>query len=109
MIPPLPPAADWATYRSHMAQFSNPSGQRGRIFSRNIGVADTDASEFFASAMVAAEEAFRRERSIPEIGRGWVSEVATIALAMRRSALCSHGTASGCSNGDTMCQLREPP
>jgi len=80
MIPPLPPAADWAAYRSHMAQFSNPSGQRGRIFSRNIGVADTGASEFFASAMVAAEEAFRRERSIPEIGRGWVSEVALLDL-----------------------------
>jgi hypothetical protein len=80
MIPPLPPAADWATYRSHMAQFSNPSGQRGRIFSRNIGVADTGASEFFASAIVAAEEAFRRERSIPEIGRGWVSEVALLDL-----------------------------
>jgi hypothetical protein len=80
MIPPLPPSADWATYRRHMAQFSNPSGQRGRIFSRNIGVADTGASEFFASAMVAAEEAFRRERSIPEIGRGWVSEVALLDL-----------------------------
>lgn len=80
MIPPLPPAADWATYRSHMTQFFNPSGQRGRIFSRNIGVADTGASEFFASAMVAAEEAFRRERSIPEIGRGWVSEVALLDL-----------------------------
>lgn len=80
MIPPLPQAADWATYRRHMAQFSNPSGQRGRIFSRNIGVADTGASEFFASSMVAAEEAFRRERSIPEIGRGWVSEVALFDL-----------------------------
>ncbi|MBK8631748.1 MAG: hypothetical protein IPN84_16630 [Sphingomonadales bacterium] len=80
MMPPLPPSADWATYRSHMAQFSNPSGQRGRIFSRNIGVADTGASEFFASAMVAAEEAFRRERSIPEIGRGWISEVALLDL-----------------------------
>jgi hypothetical protein len=30
--------------------------------------------------MVAAEEAFRRERSIPEIGRGWVSEVALLDL-----------------------------
>jgi hypothetical protein len=80
MIPPLPQAADWATYRRHMAQFSNPSGQRGRIFSRNIGVADTGASEFFANSMVAAEEAFRRERSIPEIGRGWVSEVALFDL-----------------------------
>ena len=30
--------------------------------------------------MVAAEEAFRRARSIPEIGRGWVSEVALLDL-----------------------------
>lgn len=80
MLPPLPPAADWATYRRHMAQFSNPSGQRGRIFSRNIGAADVGVSEFFAASMVAAEEAFRRERSIPEIGRGWVSEVALLDL-----------------------------
>lgn len=80
MMPPLPPAADWAAYRRHVAQFANPSGQRGRIFSRNIGVADTGASEFFAGSMVAAEDAFRRERSIPEIGRGWVSEVALLDL-----------------------------
>lgn len=80
MLPLMPPASDWAAYRRHMAQFTNPSGQRGRIFSRNIGVADTGASEFFASSMVAAEEAFRRERSIPEIGRGWVSEVALYDL-----------------------------
>lgn len=80
MLPPMPPASDWAAYRLHMAQFTNPGGQRGRIFSRNIGVADSGASDFFASAMVAAEEAFRRERSIPEIGRGWVSEVALLDL-----------------------------
>lgn len=30
--------------------------------------------------MVAAENAFRRDRSIPEIGRGWVSEVALLDL-----------------------------
>jgi hypothetical protein len=80
MKPPMPPASDWAAFRRYKAQFTNPSGQRGRIFSINIGVADTGASAFFASAMVAAEEAFRRERSIPEIGRGWVSEVALLDL-----------------------------
>ncbi len=80
MLPPMPPASDWSACRRHIAQFVNPSGQRGRIFSWNIGVADTGASEFFASSMIAAEEAFRRERSIPEIGRGWVSEVALLDL-----------------------------
>jgi len=79
-IPPMPPASDWAACRAQIAQFINPSGQRGRIFSWNMGVADTGASEFFAGAMVAAEEAFRRERSIPEIGRGWVSEIALLDL-----------------------------
>lgn len=79
-IPPMPPASDWAACRRQIAQFTNPSGQRGRIFSWNMGVADTGASEFFAGAMVAAEEAFRRERSIPEIGRGWVSEIALLDL-----------------------------
>lgn len=80
MLPPMPPASDWAAYRRYKAQFVNPSGQRGRIFSINIGVADTGASAFFADAMVAAEEAFRRARSIPEIGRGWVSEAALLDL-----------------------------
>ena len=80
MIPPMPPASDWAAYRRHMAQFTNHGARRGRIFSINIGAADTGASAFFATAMVAAEEAFRRERSIPEIGRGWVSEVALLDL-----------------------------
>ncbi len=80
MKPPMPPASDWAAYRRYRAGFTTPSGQRGRIFSINIGVADTGASEFFASAMVAAEESFRRERSIPEIGKGWISEVALFDL-----------------------------
>ena len=30
--------------------------------------------------MIEADNAFRRERSIPEIGRGWVSEVALLDL-----------------------------
>ncbi len=30
--------------------------------------------------MIVAENAFRRDRSIPEIGRGWVSEVALLDL-----------------------------
>ncbi len=80
MVPPAPPASDWAAYRRHIAQFINPSGQRGRIFSWNIGVANMGASEFFASSMINAENAFRRERSIPEIGRGWASEVALLDL-----------------------------
>lgn len=80
MMPPMPAPWDWAAYRRHMAQFTNHGARRGRISSINIGAADTGASTFFATAMVAAEEAFRRERSIPEIGRGWVSEVALLDL-----------------------------
>lgn len=79
-IPPMPPASDWAACRRHIAQFINPSSPRGQIFSRNLGVADTGATAFFAQWMVAAEDAFRRERAIPEIGRGWASEVALLDL-----------------------------
>jgi hypothetical protein len=79
-IPPMPPASDWAACRRHIAQFINPSSPRGRIFSRNMGVADTGATAFFAQWMVASEDAFRRERAIPEIGRGWASEVALLDL-----------------------------
>jgi hypothetical protein len=79
-IPPMPPPSDWAACRRHVAQFTNPSSQKGRIFSRNMGVADVGASAFFAQWMVAAEDAFRRERGIPEIGRGWASEVALLDL-----------------------------
>lgn len=80
MLPPMPPASDWAGYRRYMAQFSNPGAQRGRLFSINIGLAEMGASFFFAESFVAAENAFRRERSIPEIGRGWASETALFDL-----------------------------
>lgn len=79
-VPPMPPPSDWAACRRHIAQFINPSSPRGRIFSRNMGVADVGASAFFAQWMVAAEDAFRRARGIPEIGRGWASEVALLDL-----------------------------
>ncbi|QJX09965.1 hypothetical protein [Rhizobium brockwellii] len=80
MLPQMRPASDWAGYRRYMAQFSNPGAQRGRLFSINIGAADMGASVFFAETFVAAENAFRRERAIPEIGRGWVSETALFDL-----------------------------
>lgn len=80
MLPPMPPASDWARFRRYKAQFVNPGGRRGRIFSINIGVADVGALAFFADALVRAEDAFRRARSIPEIGRGWASEVALLDL-----------------------------
>ena len=35
------------------------------------------------SYMIAAENSFRRDRSIPEIGRGWVSEVALLDLVRK--------------------------
>lgn len=79
-MPPMTPASDWPAYRRRQASFTTPSAPRGRIFSLNIGVADTGAQAFFAGALVAAEEAFRRSRSIPEIGKGWVSERALLDL-----------------------------
>lgn len=35
---------------------------------------------FFASNMIEADNSFRRNRGIPEIGRGWISEVALLDL-----------------------------
>lgn len=80
IVPSMPPASDWATCRYYLSRLTNPGCPRGRIFSWNLGLADAGASEFFASLMIAAENAFRRERSIPEIGRGWTSEVALMDL-----------------------------
>lgn len=80
MIPPMPPASDWPAYRAHHAQFINSSAPRGRIFSLNIDVGFNNVMDLFAGHMTLAEDAFRRDRSIPEIGRGWVSEVALLDL-----------------------------
>lgn len=80
MIPPMPPASDWSALRKHVSGFTTPGSPRGRMFSINIDIGLGSISDFFASHMIAAENAFRRDRSIPEIGRGWASEVALLDL-----------------------------
>lgn len=83
MVPPMPPASDWPAQRRYLSAISTPSGPRGRIFSINIDIGAGTISNFFASYMIAAENAFRRDRSIPEIGRGWASEVALLDLVRK--------------------------
>ncbi|EKF9452283.1 hypothetical protein O1C03_003316 [Vibrio cholerae] len=83
MLPPMPPASDWPALRKHLSGFTTPGGPRGRIFSINIDIGFGNVADFFASYMIAAENAFRRDRSIPEIGRGWVSEVALLDLVRK--------------------------
>lgn len=80
MKPPMPPASDWPAMKKHLTGFTTPGGPRGRIFSVNIDIGFGSVSNFFASSMITAENSFRRDRSIPEIGRGWVSEVALFDL-----------------------------
>lgn len=78
MLPPWPPASDWPAYKKHVSSFTTPGGPRGRIFLVNVDVGLGDCANFFASNMIEADNAFRRDRSIPEIGRGWISEVALL-------------------------------
>jgi len=81
MIPVPPPASDWPAYRAYQAQFINSTAPRGRIFSVNIDVGFVNVESLLAGHMALAEDAFRRDRSIPEIGAsGWVSELALLDL-----------------------------
>lgn len=90
MIPPMPPASDWSALRKHLSGFTTPGGPRGRIFSINIDIGFGNVSDFFAGHMIAAENAFRRDRAIPEIGRGWASEVALLDLVRKFWPLAVH-------------------
>lgn len=83
MLPPMPPASDWPALRRYLSGFTTPGGPRGRIFSINIDIGFGNVTDFFASYMIAAENSFRRDRSIPEIGRGWASEVALLDLVRK--------------------------
>ncbi|MCF6264467.1 MAG: hypothetical protein L3J24_12885 [Xanthomonadales bacterium] len=80
MLPPWPPACDWPVFKKHVSSFTTPGGPRGRIFSVNVDIGLGDCVNFFASDMIEADNFFRRDRSIPEIGRGWISEVALLDL-----------------------------
>lgn len=83
MLPPMPPASDWPALRRHLSGFTTRGGLRGRIFSINIDIGFGSVADFFADYMSVAENAFRRDRSIPEIGRGWASEVALLDLVKK--------------------------
>lgn len=81
MIPVPPPASDWPAYRAYQAQFINSTAPRGRIFSVNIDVGFANVESLLAGHMALAEDAFRRDRSIPGIGAsGWISELALLDL-----------------------------
>lgn len=80
MLPPHPPASNWKSLRELYASFLNPSLPRGRIFSLNISIGFGDIERLISPHLTLAENAFRRARSIPEIGKGWVSEVALYDL-----------------------------
>lgn len=81
MIPVPPPASDWPAYRAHQAQLINSTAPRGRIFSVNIDVGFANVENLLAGHLALAEDAFRRDRSIPEIGAsGWISELALLEL-----------------------------
>lgn len=84
MIPRPPPALDWPAYRTYEAQFTNSTAPRGRIFSVNIDVGFNSVESLLAGHMALAEDAFRRDRSMPEIGAsGWISELALLDLIRR--------------------------
>lgn len=80
MIPRPPPPQDWSATRRYFESISAGHALRGRIFTYNIDIGAGSLAAFFAPFMVAAEDAFRRARAIPEIGRGWASEVALFDL-----------------------------
>ncbi|RMC30028.1 hypothetical protein C9E81_22110 [Paracoccus alkanivorans] len=80
MLPERPPASDYKALRELYRQFTFYTTPRGRIFSLNILNDFGGIEKLFAGYMIQAEDAFRRDRSIPEIGKGWASEVALYDL-----------------------------
>ncbi len=82
-----PNAAGWLATRNRyfheLDDFGHPTQPRGRIF---IWHPDITAYSMrwvrnaFRPQLVAAENAYRRLKSLPEIGKGWASEVALFAL-----------------------------
>lgn len=87
LVRETPPLKDWKATKTHYYRcfeaYGGPSRPRGRIFVWNPDIASSSISwvrSAFAPQFVAAEEAFRRENGIPEIGKGWVSEVSLFTL-----------------------------
>lgn len=82
-----PPISDWPATRHHYRRalelFGHPVAPRGRFFIWHPDICANSINVIqraFAPQMVAAENTFRRNRGIPEIGRGWISEVALYNL-----------------------------
>ncbi|WP_141098861.1 hypothetical protein [Rhizobium esperanzae] len=82
-----PPLKDWRATREHfyrqLVAYKHPPGPRGRIFIWNPDKASGSIQSWqrvFTPDFVNAENAFRRARSIAEIGRGWASETSLVDL-----------------------------
>ena len=86
-----PSIKDWPATRKHyfeaLALYGHPTNPRGRIFIWHPDLGSHSISHLcdsLAPQMAAAENAFRRRRCIPEIGRGWVSEATLYDLVNER-------------------------
>ncbi|MGO7018616.1 hypothetical protein [Rhizobium leguminosarum] len=82
-----PPLKDWRATREHfykqLVTYKQPPGPRGRIFVWNPHMTSGSIQSWqrvFGPEFVNAENAFRRARSIAEIGRGWASETSLVDL-----------------------------
>ncbi|MFC7047867.1 hypothetical protein [Emcibacter nanhaiensis] len=82
-----PPLGDWSATRRYYykkyQEYGHPIKPRGRIFVWHPDIAAGSLSSLmdaFRPDFVAAENNFRRARSIAEIGRGWASETALVDL-----------------------------
>ncbi|MBY5551111.1 hypothetical protein HFO61_30670 [Rhizobium leguminosarum] len=82
-----PPLKDWRATREHfyrqLVAYGQPPRPRGRIFVWNPDAASGSIQSWqriFSPDFVNAENAFRRARSIAEIGRGWASETSLVDL-----------------------------
>ena len=92
-----PRITDWPATRKHyfeaLALYGHPTNPRGRIFIWHPDLGSLSMSQLYNSLaphMVAAENAFRHPRGIPEIGRGWVSEATLYDLVRARCPDAEH-------------------
>ena len=86
-----PPLSDWPGTRRHFREaldvYGHPIAPRGRIFAWHPGISHHNLDgvrRVLSTQLVAAEDAFRRDHGLPEIGRGWVSEAALFDLVRER-------------------------
>lgn len=87
VIRDTPALSDWKATREHyytaFHAFGHPIRPRGRIFVWNPDITFSSKRALqgaFSPELRAAEDTFRRARSIAEIGRGWASETALFDL-----------------------------